>query len=135
MNKRIKIIKQIRKNAVPYSELVNLSSGDCVKISRIYFNALMVKGNVLEIEDEKYWQILKKYMQIEQMAAAIRKPTSSYPSYYLMAAEDVKYLIDISKEISKVAANILKSDVKTDELNARHEEIKKKFKNIKSSKR
>ena len=53
MDKRIKIRNEIRKSAVPYDELVSLSSDDCVKVSRIYFNFLMIKGNLLEIKDEK----------------------------------------------------------------------------------
>ena len=73
MNKRIKVIKEIRNNAVSYDELVNLPNEDCVKISRIYFNALMAKGNLLEIKDEKYWEIIKKYLEIEHMIEKIKK--------------------------------------------------------------
>lgn len=135
MDKRIKIKNEIRKSAVRYDELVSLSSDDCVKVSRIYFNFLMIKGNLLEIKDEKYWEILQKYSEIERMMEKIKKPRVYCPSYYLMSVEEVKYLIEISKEIPKVTTYLLKSDVKTNELNEKFEEIKKQYKIINNKKR
>ena len=135
MNKRIKIKNEIRKSAVSYDELVSLSGDDCVKVSRIYFNSLMIKSNLLEIKDEKYWEILQKYTEIERMMEKIKKPRVHCSSYYLMSVEDVKYLIEISKEIPKVTTYLLKSDVKTNELNEKFEEIKKQYKSINNKKR
>ena len=135
MNKRIKIKNEIRKSAVSYDELVSLSGDDCVKVSRIYFNFLMIKSNLLEIKDEKYWEILQKYTEIERMMEKIKKPRVHCSSYYLMSVEDVKYLIEISKEIPKVTTYLLKSDVKTNELNEKFEEIKKQYKSINNKKR
>ena len=90
MNKRTKVKKKILENALSYDELINLSNEDCAKISRIYFNVLMVKGNLLEIKDERYWKIMKKYSEIEHMVEKIRKPHMYCPSHYFISSTDIK---------------------------------------------
>lgn len=95
----------------------------------------MAKGNLLEIKDEKYWEILRKYSEIEHMIEKMKKSRVYCPSHYLMSVEEVKYLIEISKEIPKVPTYLLKSNVKVYELDEKFEKIKKEYQSKNSNKR
>lgn len=49
------------------------------------------------------------------------------PSYYLMSATDIKYLVLLMRDIPTSKTTFLKSDVNVQELNEKHEKIRKQF--------
>jgi len=113
----------LQKNAVSYEELMSMPNDTCIKISRAYFYYLMAKQGFLKIEHPQIHQIFSKYIELERMIEFLNG-SPSISRYYIMTVEDIRYLLNVLKDTPSAQTFLLKSNVKSFELEERYKALK-----------
>lgn len=119
-------MRYLRTNVLSYEDVINLTEDQCVRVNSTYFHYLIAKAGLLKIKVEDYYNVFYKYLEIDNMQNFINGFKKN-PSYYLMSATDIKYLVLLMGDIPKSKTTFLKSDVNVQELNEKHEKIRKQF--------
>ena len=119
-------MRYLHNNVLSYEDVMNLTEDQCVKVNSTYFHYLIAKAGLLKIKVEEYYNVFYKYLKIDNMQNFINGFKKN-PSYYLMSATDIKYLVLLMRDIPKSKITFLKSDVNVQELNEKHEKIRKQF--------
>lgn len=119
-------MQYLHNNTLAYEEVMNLTEHQCVKVNRTYFHYLIAKARLLKINADDYYNVFYKYLEIENMQNFINRVNKTI-SYYLMSATDIKYLVVLMNDIPKSKTTFLKSDVNVQELNEKHDAIRKQF--------
>lgn len=119
-------MRYLHNNVLSYEDVMNLTEDQCVKVNSTYFHYLIAKAGLLKIKVEEYYNVFYKYLEIDNMQNFINGVKKN-PSYYLMSATDIKYLVLLMRDISKSKTTFLKSDVNVQELNEKHDKIRKQF--------
>lgn len=119
-------MRYLHNNVLSYEDVMNLTEDQCVKVNSTYFHYLIAKAGLLKIKADEYYNVFYKYLKIDNMQNFINGFKKN-PSYYLMSATDIKYLVLLMRDIPKSKTTFLKSDVNVQELNEKHEKIRKQF--------
>ncbi len=119
-------MQYLRNNMLSYEEVMNLTEDQCVKVNSTYFHYLIAKAGILQIKAEDYYNVFYKYLEIDNMQNFINRFNKT-TSYYLMSATDIKYLVLLMRDIPESKTTFLKSDVNVQELNEKHDKIRKQF--------
>ena len=93
---------------------MELEDDNCVKVSGTYFHFLIAKGQLLNIKDQKYWETVYKYIELEKIYYHVKKILGT-PSYILMSIEDIKYLVNYIMDGLKHEHVFIKSEIKAKE--------------------
>lgn len=119
-------MRYLHNNVLSYVDVMNLTEDQCVKVNSTYFHYLIAKAGLLKIKVEEYYNVFYKHLEIYNMQNFINGFKKN-PSYYLMSAIDIKYLVVLMNDIPKSKITFLKSDVNVQELNEKHDAIRKQF--------
>lgn len=125
-------IKYLKNNDVTYEELMNMSDDNCIKIKRTYFYILLAKSENLEIVEDDFWEIFYKYIEISRMNDYISLIPNIITQYFLMSVKDVKKLLNETNDIPDTLGIFLKSDVKVEELEETHQNIREEYRRKKN---
>lgn len=123
----LKHLKYLRTNLISYEDLESLSNDQCIKVRINYLYCLHVMNYQLELKDQKFWDIILKYQEIDKMVSYLKRPFSYNSSFYLMSVKDLKYLIKHSKYFPDTSGAFLKSNDKVDALENRIIRLKKEY--------
>lgn len=112
-------------NSISLDELMNLSNDDCVKVSRAYFYFLQFKSQHVKNLEQKVFHIFYKYMEIDKMMDIVYG--DRVRAYYLMGAEDIKFLIIALNDKPNSITHFLRTNIKVDEMEEKYLELKENY--------
>lgn len=123
MSRRIDVIRD--KNIL-YKDFINLSDDYCVMVRRSDFYFWMARVGLLKNKHFDIMKVFSKYIGIDNMKNFINDE-DRVTGYYLMSVLDVKLILNCINYTNKNSVKFVKSDVKVEELNNYHEEVRKQF--------
>jgi len=108
---KLKLLNHL-KQIIKYSEFNELDDKRCVYISSNYFWYLVVRARNKIKNDNKVFDILNKYKEIEKMKSYLNRWMKD-DHYYMMTTSDAKYLIN-SLKVPEFQNVFLRSSVRVD---------------------